>query len=386
MTAIELIQEELKKAKSELNMLFEISNAMRTTLQLDEILYIILTGVTSHVGLGFNRALLFLVNETDNIIEGKMAIGPDTGEEAKRIWRHIEEAQKDLDDLINAFQSSNRRVESSLQREIMHFKIPLHNNQNNLLALCVNNGMSLHLTDKNITSHKDDPLIKLLNNEELAIIPLRGKDKVNGLIVADNIFTRKPITNDDLRLLMMFANQAGLAVENSQLYESAIIRSHTDSLTNLWNHGYFQYLLQKDIEKAEALQEPLSVIMVDIDNFKHYNDTWGHQMGDTILKEMAKMLKDYSRKIDSVCRYGGEEFSIILPKTSHEEALRIAEKLRESVSMHRFSHENIMPEKVLTASFGVAAYPIHGNISSQLLSHSDHMLFKAKKEGKNRVC
>ena len=101
-----LLKEELNKTKAELNILYEISNAMRTTLKLDEILYIILTSVTAHAGLGFNRAMLFLVNEKERLIEGKMGIGPDTEEEANRIWQHIKHQRMDLVDLVNVFKSS----------------------------------------------------------------------------------------------------------------------------------------------------------------------------------------------------------------------------------------------------------------------------------------
>ncbi|MDD5654476.1 MAG: diguanylate cyclase [Candidatus Omnitrophica bacterium] len=385
MENIKSIQEELSRARSELNVLYEISNAMRTTLQLDEILYIILTGVTAHVGLGFNRAILFLVNEQEKIVEGKMAIGPDTGEEANRIWTKIEEEKKNLDDLIGAYEASDRMIESSLNRQITHIKIPLEANSNNLLAIGVLDAMPLHLTKETILNYKNDPLVRMLDTEEIAIVPLRGKDKVNGIITADNIFTKKPITKDDLRLLMMLANQAGLAIENSRLYENAIIRSHTDSLTNLWNHGYFQYTLQKELEKAGALNSAVSLIMIDMDNFKDYNDTWGHQTGDKILRDLAGLIHSYSRKMDYVCRYGGEEFTVILPQANKADAIRLAERLREAIIRHKFSHEEIMPGKELTASFGIATYPQDGKTPHELISHSDKMLLKAKKEGKNRV-
>ncbi|MDD4910281.1 MAG: diguanylate cyclase [Candidatus Omnitrophica bacterium] len=385
MENIKSIQEELNRARSELNVLYEISNAMRTTLQLDEILYIILTGVTAHVGLGFNRAILFLVNEQEKIVEGKMAIGPDTGEEANRIWTKIEEEKKNLDDLIGAYEASDRMIESSLNRQITHIKIPLEANSNNLLAIGVLDAMPLHLTKETIVNYKNDPLVRMLDTEEIAIVPLRGKDKVNGIITADNIFTKKPITKDDLRLLMMLANQAGLAIENSRLYENAIIRSHTDSLTNLWNHGYFQYTLQKELEKAGALNSAVSLIMIDMDNFKDYNDTWGHQTGDKILRDLAGLIQSYSRKMDYVCRYGGEEFTVILPQANKADAIRLAERLREAIIRHKFSHEEIMPGKELTASFGIATYPQDGKTPHELISHSDKMLLKAKKEGKNRV-
>ncbi len=119
------IKSELERARRELVILYEISNAMRTTLKLDEVLYSILTGVTAHTGLGFNRAILFLVNEKEGIIEGKMGIGPESGEEANRAWKQIEQEQMDLEDLINVYKISKHVIESGFNQQIKHLKIPL---------------------------------------------------------------------------------------------------------------------------------------------------------------------------------------------------------------------------------------------------------------------
>lgn len=377
--------EELGRAKIELSILYEISNAMRTTLQLDEILYIILTGVTAHSGLGFNRAMLFLVNEKERIIEGKMGIGPDTGEEAGRIWSKIESEKQDLEDLINAYKSSRKMLESHFNRMVTRLKIPMDEKSGGIIALAVHDGMPLHLTKPILEKYPDDPILKLLNAEELAIVPLRAKDKVNGVVVTDNIFTRKPISKDDMRMFIMFANQAGLAIENSRLYEHMVIKSHTDSLTNLWNHGYFQLLLQEEIERSKATQTPVSLMMLDIDYFKNYNDSLGHQMGDQVLEEISKLLKDYSRKIDKVCRYGGEEFAIILPQTGKKDAHMIAERLRETVEKHPFFQEEIQPSKHLTVSIGLATFPDDAPDKAQLIAISDKLMYDAKATGRNKT-
>jgi diguanylate cyclase (GGDEF)-like protein len=226
----------------------------------------------------------------------------------------------------------------------------------------------------------------MLNSEELIIVPLKAKDKVNGIILADNFITKKPITKDDMRILIMLANQAGLAIENSQLYEKAIIKAHTDSLTDLWNHGYFQYILQEELEKSKAINSPLSLIMLDIDDFKIYNDTLGHQAGDKILKDIAFLVKRHSRKMDYVCRYGGEEFTIILPQTELDAARVIAERLRIDVERQTFSHEEILPQKKLTVSIGIASFPEDGKNPSELIKYADKMLYQAKSKGKNNIC
>ena len=379
-------KEELERTKTELSILYEISNAMRTTLKLDEILYIILTGVTAHIGLGFNRAILFLVNEKEGLIEGKMGIGPETGEEANRIWTQIEQNKMDLDDLINVYKVSNNALESGFNQQVKHLKITLKEKNGGLLALGVLDGMPLLLTKETIQNYNNDPIIQTLKTNELAVVPLKAKDKVNGLILADNSITNKPITKDDLRMLIMLANQAGLAIENSQLYEKTVIRSHSDSLTDIWNHGYFQYILQTELEKAKATQSSLSLIMMDIDDFKIYNDLLGHQAGDKILKELASLLKNQSRKMDFVCRYGGEEFTIVLPQTDKKEAFLIAERLRESIAKHPFTHEEILPNKKLTVSLGLAASPENGSLASELIAYSDKALYQAKHKGKNSTC
>jgi len=384
------LKNELERTKLELGILYEISNAMRTTLKLDEILYIILTGVTAHIGLGFNRALLFLINEKDGLIEGKMGIGPETGEEANRIWGLIEGEKMDLEDLINAYKNANKAgndgFDSGFSKQVQRLKFPINNSDEALLSLVAQEGMPLHLTKETIVNYKNSPIAQLLKNDELVLIPLKAKNKINGIIVADNFINREPITKDDIRMLTMLANQAGLAIENSQLYEKTVMQANLDSLTGLWNHGYFQYLLNTELEKSRAMQKPLSLIMLDIDYFKVYNDALGHQSGDKILKELAGLLKDQSRKMDFVCRYGGEEFAAILPQTDKEEALLIAERLRMDIERYNFTHEDILPGKQLTVSLGVASFPEDGLLPAELISASDKFLYHAKNKGRNKTC
>jgi diguanylate cyclase (GGDEF)-like protein len=379
------IKQELERTRIELGILYEISNAMRTTLKLEEILYIILTGVTAHIGLGFNRAVLFLVNEKEKIIEGKMAIGPETGEEANRIWTQIEQEKMNMDDLISAYKFSSGGTESGFNRQVRHLRLPLHEHNGSLLAMAVLDGMPLHLTPETMQNYLSDPVIQMLKSNEIVVVPLKSKEKVNGLILADNLITKKPITKDDIRMLIMLANQAGLAIENSQLFEKTVTLANSDSLTELWNHGYFQYILQSEMEKSKATKTPLSLIMMDIDDFKIYNDRLGHQAGDRLLKELATLLKNQSRKMDYVCRYGGEEFTIILPQTEKTEAFQIAERLRMDIERYAFIHEEILPKNKFTVSLGLATFPEHGETPSQLIASSDKALYQAKNKGKNNT-
>jgi len=229
--------EELQRARNELALLYEISNAMHTTLKPEEILYIILTAVTAHVGLGFNRAILFLVNEKEGILEGKMGIGPDSGEEANRIWTHVEQEKMNLEDLINNYKVSGQLSGSQLNRIVKSIRLPLAQEEGGILTMTLLDGMPLHINPQTMAAQKQDTLINILKSEEFISVPLKAKDKIIGVLFADNPYTHKPITSDDIRVLTMFANQAGLAIENSQLYEKTLLKSHTDSLTGRFLAG-----------------------------------------------------------------------------------------------------------------------------------------------------
>lgn len=368
----------LEKTKAELALLYDISNAMRTTLNLEEILYVILTAATSHTGLSFNRAMLFLVNEKENRLEGKMGIGPDSAEDANKIWTHIEKNKMDLEDLIDTSTKLENLKRSRLNQAIKSMRIPIKEHSG-VLAMTTIEGMPFVINTPESKLKVNNEYSRLLDLDEFVTVPLKAKDKVIGVLVADNRFDRNPITNDDIRMLTMFANQAGLAIENSRLYEQTVILSNSDSLTGLWNHGYFQYLLGEEIRRAASLKSHLTLVMIDIDNFKAFNDNYGHQAGDSILKEISRTFRDASRKIDIIARYGGEEFAIILPSTRKEEALLVADRIRKAV-------ESNTALKNTTVSMGVATFPENGDDKESLILKADKALYEAKRTGKNKIC
>ena len=371
-------KEAYEKAQAELTMLYEIGNAMHTTLNLEEILYIILTSVTSHLGLSFNRAMLFLVNEKENQLEGKMGIGSDSTEDASAVWSHIEKHKLGFEELIETHSQLEHLRKSQLNKTVKSIKLPIAESSG-VMALTVMEGMPFTITTKEAKEKIKTELIKQLNLEEFVTVPLKARDKVIGIIVADNLFTKKPINNDDIRMLTTFANQAGLAIENSRLYERTVVLSNSDSLTGLWHHGYFQYLLGEEIKRVALRKESFTMLMIDIDDFKKFNDSRGHQAGDAILRTISSIFKEISRRIDMVARYGGEEFAIILPGTKKEEALVLAERLRKSV-------ETNPAMKDITISIGAASFPEDAEGKEALISKADKALYKAKRSGKNKVC
>ncbi|MFH1406919.1 MAG: diguanylate cyclase [Candidatus Omnitrophota bacterium] len=375
---------ELERTKAELQMLYEITAAMRTTLELDQVLFVILTGVTSHEGLGFNRAMLFLVNERDNTLEGKMGIGPDTPEEAGRIWSQIAHEKWDLEDLISAYDKF-KKTDSRLNNSVKSIKIPLKEDAS-ILALTALEGMSLEVLSDEAKDKAKNHITSLLETEYFVTVPLMAKDKAVGVILADNIFSKEPITKDDMRILTMFANHAGLAIENARLYEELRVLSNTDALTSAWDHGYFQELLTEKLNEAKEQNGTVSLIMLDIDNFKHYNDTLGHLVGDSVLRGLAKILKKNIGQNNFLCRYGGEEFVIILPDTDKNTAYAFAEKTRQAIEKSLFPHEEIQPAKIITISLGIAAFPGDASNKDDLIAKADVALYEAKRTGKNKTC
>jgi diguanylate cyclase (GGDEF)-like protein len=376
---IKRLQEELERTRFQLYFFYELTKAMRLTLKLDEITYIILTGLTAHEGLGFNRAVIFFVDEEEKKLKGSMGIGPVDSKEADEIWHHIEEEKKDLYDLINDY---SRIRENKIKPRFMEFvrslSFPL-SRESGLIFDALYEKKILHIKEGKTPKLKDDPLVKRLILKDFLISSLWIKGKPAGVILADNYITKKSITEDDVKIFAMFMEQAAGAIENSQSFEDTLTKAHTDSLTSLWNYGYFQYRLDEELSKARSLHLPLSVMMIDIDDFKKFNDAHGHLQGDSALRQIGDVLRENCRKIDILCRYGGEEFSLILPSNNKREAGRLAERIRKSIEKKEILKSNF------TVSIGIASFPRDSQNKTDLIEKADQALYAAKRKGKNRV-
>jgi diguanylate cyclase (GGDEF)-like protein/PAS domain S-box-containing protein len=173
--------------------------------------------------------------------------------------------------------------------------------------------------------------------------------------------------------------------EIEMMKEEAIRLSYTDDLTGIYNHRFFIEQLTLEVERQKRYPTLLSLLMIDIDYFKHYNDNNGHLAGDQVLKAIAILIQHGVRQSDIVARYGGEEFSAILINTGREEALEIAERVRRNVAETRFPNENAQPNKDLTVSVGVATFSSSISTLTDLIREADHALYQAKKCGRNRI-
>jgi diguanylate cyclase (GGDEF)-like protein len=199
---------------------------------------------------------------------------------------------------------------------------------------------------------------------------------------ADAIAT---LTAEERVILQAVASELVVAVENSRLYALTKRLSITDELTGLFNYRYLQQRLEEEVSRAGRYGKNLSLLMIDIDDFKHVNDRHGHLVGDAVLAEIGQVLKAAVREVDVVARYGGEEFSVVLPETAAEGALVTAEKVRTAIAGREFTGAAAGRDIRVTVSVGAASYPAHAHDKGALLQAADQALYHAKQTGKNRV-
>lgn len=198
-------------------------------------------------------------------------------------------------------------------------------------------------------------------------------------------YISKPFNIDQIKIVVDKAAEKRrllLAAEERDFYKHL---SQIDGLTEVYNYRAFYELLGGEMSRSERHLRSMSLLMVDLDDLKIYNDTFGHPAGDAILKEVAGLLKESVRSCDVVARYGGDEFAIILAETSKVDALNIADRLRSLVEETGFERDDILPHKTLTTSIGVASYPTDAREKTELVAKADQALYEAKTLGGNSV-
>lgn len=238
-----------------------------------------------------------------------------------------------------------------------------------------------HAKDHNVETSALNKLDAL--SPGLSIMPLRNKDKIVGILLLGAKVTGENLGEDEKQFLTTLGAIAASAVVNARLYELAT----TDMMTKLKIHHFFQNQLREEMEDAIESKNPLCIIISDIDNFKTFNDTYGHQLGDVVLKQVAGKILGLSRPRDISARYGGEEFVVILPNTDLEAAYSVAERIRASVASIDIADPNNSREILsVTISLGVAQFnsEIDSN-NHDIIERCDKALYKAKENGRNRT-
>jgi len=214
--------------------------------------------------------------------------------------------------------------------------------------------------------------------------PLQIQDKTLGVVCIASS-AHRDLTESEISRFEAIANMGSLALQNALFHEELERLSVTDRLTELYNHGYFQQRLEEELRRAERFGHRLSLIMLDIDNFKDFNDAYGHPKGDRVLKTVAMIMKENMRDMDIAARYGGEEFCAVLPETDLAGAAVVAERIRRQVERQLFVGDKELPSVRKTVSLGVATFPDNASTQSQFIEKADQALYRAKHAGKNQV-
>lgn len=213
--------------------------------------------------------------------------------------------------------------------------------------------------------------------ESLAAVPLYSEGALAAILVVENL------PREELEKFVILSMQLALEIKKATLYEIVERLAITDSLTGLYVRRYFSIRLDEELQRSRSYKFNFAFIMFDIDDFKKCNDTYGHLVGDAVLRDIARLIKENIREIDLAARYGGEEFAVLLPETDAAGALLVAERIRKMMAERPFKAYD--EEVRLTVSAGISAYPKDSADSAGIVERSDRALYEAKRSGKNVV-
>lgn len=215
--------------------------------------------------------------------------------------------------------------------------------------------------------------------KSVAAAPLQIRGEVMGVLYLDNQQVEDCFSDQNLGFIKAFSAHASVAIYNARMFFQAV----TDGMTKLYNNKYFRQRLSEELRRASRHKKPLSLIIFDIDHFKKFNDTYGHQVGDKVIRAVGNAVRETVRICDVAARYGGEEFALILPETDKDGALLLAERLREKIETMALLHEKRSLH--VTSSFGVVSLIARNQGREEMIRLADDALYQSKRNGRNRV-
>jgi diguanylate cyclase (GGDEF)-like protein len=261
------------------------------------------------------------------------------------------------------------------------------NRKGTLSNWVITHQQGLFLPDLRNEIELDDVEIVTIGNDKPTLswmgVPIRGSHVDGAMAISSyrpNAFDRS-----DMELLNNIAQRTAFALDNTYHHSLVQQQARLDSLTNVYNHGYFIQTLREQAQACQAQNQPLSLIMLDVDYFKQYNDTFGHLIGDEVLISLCDVIRSHIKSTDAVGRWGGEEFCISLPNTDREQALQVAERIRETMASLKVKNAEQMTIPIPTVSQGIAIFPAETEDITKLIDLADTRLYIAKKRGRDQV-
>jgi diguanylate cyclase (GGDEF)-like protein len=352
----ELSEKNRERAET-LGQILEISNELKRHLSPDALIQSIAAAVAR--SLGFNAVLLSLYDAERNLFVRRAQYGLD------RRWAEIQGQEVPADEITRHWSERNRLSKSYYVRDRSAGEVGRYDVVVGTPRRRVPNGWRPY---------------------DMLFIPLLSGERLVGCLSVDEPRSGLAPSLETIQALEIFANQAVTAIENARRYADAREQSIRDGLTGAYNHRHFQEALQREVGRAERQGRPVSVLMLDIDDFKAINDRYGHPVGDAILERIVAEIRNEVRgDMDLVARYGGEEFAVILPEISADAAAEVAERIRRRIDERLFRPPEADDVIRVTVSIGLAAYPLDASTKKELVERADSALYRAKRGGKNAV-
>lgn len=227
-------------------------------------------------------------------------------------------------------------------------------------------------------------IVSGFETRSVVCVPLKCKGRILGVIELVNKVGKTKFSEEDLFLLTTLADYAAIALENAQFFQKVKELTTIDDVTQLFNSRYMYDYLEQEIRRSQRYRLDLSIIFLDLDHFKNINDTYGHLIGSRLLQELAAVILSCLRNVDIAVRYGGDEFVVILPSTSKDDAVRVAERIKTGMADTVFLHSQGLKIKQ-TASFGVSSFPEDANSELDLIRLADNAMYQIKNSTRNGI-
>jgi len=352
---MQAVNERLQGRAETLQRILEVSNELKAHLTLEHLVQSIVQAV--HHSLGYRVVVLSLFDPVENVFERRAQVGLDDtspGAPPRKVPR---------EEIVRWF-GEQFRISKSYFASNPDRKVSVEDSGRSERR---RRGMSVGAWRPN----------------ELLFVPLTTGDQLVGTLQVDQPRSGLVPRLEDVQALEIFANQAVTAIQSARIYETTRQMSVRDSLTDAFNHRYFQETLSRELARHERSGQPLTLVILDIDDFKKINDRWGHPVGDFVLRGLVEELTKGVREMDTVARYGGEEFALIFPETTPAEAWVVADRLRNCVAERLFVAPQVDHALAVTISVGLSSFPEDAFTKRALIERADQALYQAKRSGKN---
>jgi len=355
---MQTVNERLQGRAEMLQRILEVSNELKTHLTLEHLVQSIVQAV--HHSLGYRVVVLSLFDPAENVFERRAQMGLDDASPGAPPRKQPREE-------IARWFGEHYRISKSY--------FVSHLDRRDKTVLVDDSGR--------IDRRRRSTAAGAWHPNDLLFVPLTAGDQLVGALQVDQPRSGLVPRLEDVQALEIFSNQAVTAIQSARAYETTRQMSVRDSLTEAFNHRYFQETLSRELARHERSGQPLALVMLDIDDFKRINDRWGHPVGDFVLRGLVEELTKGVREMDTVARYGGEEFALIFPETTPAKAWVVADRLRNRVAGRLFVAPNLDHALGVTISLGLSSFPEDAGTKRLLIERADQALYQAKRSGKN---